>query len=229
MNINIFSHERQWIQLATILLIAAFTKFRSEVLLEIIYQDLNLFIQRDKIIKKVMLTLQLKLIRIKSCKKRKRSWVTVRKLSSSIWLVYSKIYTFFIDTNSFFCAIFHIISLICNNNVYLALDLILKKVLMLSVQKKLNCQLISWKENVQDVSVFHLSMQTTQEFQISFNMLLLYNKYHDWVKRLKKETDFEQVFTIYCIQQATRNVINNESWNFWFKTVMMTWSFIKWF
>jgi len=72
-NTNIFSHERQRVQLATILLIAAFAESRLEALLEIIYQDLNLFVQRDKTIEKVTLTLQLKLIRIKSRKKRKRS------------------------------------------------------------------------------------------------------------------------------------------------------------
>ncbi len=227
MNTNIFSHERQRVQLATILLIAAFIEFRSKVLLEIIYWNLNLFIQRDKIIEKVTLTLQLKLIRIKSCKKRKRSWVTVRKLSSSIWLVYSKIYTFFIDMNSFFCAISHIISLVCNDDVYLAFNLIFEKVLMLSVRKKLNCQLILWKKNMLNVSVFRLPVQTTQEFQISLDMTLFYNKYHDWVKRLEEETDFVQVFTIYCIQWAIRNVINDESWDFWFKTAMMTWSFIR--
>ena len=148
MNTNIFSHERQWIQLATILLIAAFTESWSKVLLKIIYWDLNLFAQRDKIIEKVTLILQLKLIRIKFHKRCKRSWVTVRKLSSSIWLVYSKIYIFFIDTNSFFCVIFHIISLVCYNDVYLTFDLTFKKVLMLSVWKRLNCQLISWKENM---------------------------------------------------------------------------------
>ena len=72
-DINIFPHERQRVQLTTILLIATFTESRPEALLEITYRDLNLFVQRDKIIEEVTLILQLKLTRIKSRKKRKRS------------------------------------------------------------------------------------------------------------------------------------------------------------
>ncbi len=211
MNTNIFSHEWQRVQLAMILLIAAFIEFRSEVLLKIIYQDLNLFIQRDKIIEKVMLMLQLKLIRIKSRKKRKRSWVKVWKLNSSIWLTCSKIYTFFIDTNSVFCAISYIISLVCDDDVFLAFNTTLEKVLTLSVWKKLNCQVISWKEDMLDVSMFRESKQITQEFWISFDETLIYDKYHDWVKRLEEETGFVQIMTIYCLQWATENVINDES------------------
>ena len=72
-NINIFSHKRQRIQLITILLIVVFIKSRFEALLEITYRDLNLFVQRDKIIEEITLILQLKFTRIKSRKKRKRS------------------------------------------------------------------------------------------------------------------------------------------------------------
>ncbi len=194
-----------------ILLITAFAEFRLKALLEIIYRDLNLFVQRDKIIKKVTLTLQLKLIRIKSHKKHKRSWVKVWKLSSLIWLVCSKIYTFFIDTNSVFCAISHIISLVCNDDVFLAFNAILEKVLTLSIQKRLNCQFISWKEDMLDVSMFRESKQITQEFWISLNETLIYDKYHDWMKRLEEETDFVQIMTIYCLQRVTENVINDES------------------
>ena len=211
MNTNIFSHEWQRVQLAMILLIVAFTESRLEAFLEIIYWDLNLFIQRNKIIEKVMLMLQLKLIRIKSCKKHKRSWVKVWKLSSSIWLVCSKIYMFFIDTNSVFCAISHIISLVCDDDAFLAFDTILEKVLTLNVRKKLNCQFISWKEDMLDVSMFHELKQIIQEFWISFDKTLIYDKYHDWVKRLEEETDFVQIMTIYCLRRATENVINGES------------------
>ena len=72
-DINTFPHERQRVQLATILLVAAFTGSRSGALLGIIYRDLDLFVQRDKVTGEVALTLQLKLTQIKSRKKRKRS------------------------------------------------------------------------------------------------------------------------------------------------------------
>lgn len=71
-NTNIFPHERQRVQLTTILLIAAFIESRLETFFEIIYRDLNLFVQRDKIIEEIILILQLKLIRTKSRKKRKK-------------------------------------------------------------------------------------------------------------------------------------------------------------
>ena len=62
-----------------------------------------------------------------------------------------------------------------------------------------------------DVSMFRESKQITQEFWISFDETLIYDKYHDWVKRLEEETDFVQIITIYCLQRATENVINDES------------------
>ncbi len=69
---NTFPHERQRVQLVTILLIAAFTGSRPSALLGITYRDLDLFVQRDKITGEVALTLQLKLTKTKSRKKRKR-------------------------------------------------------------------------------------------------------------------------------------------------------------
>ena len=45
---NTFPQERQRIQLATILLVAAFTGSRPGAILGITYRDLDLFVQRDK-------------------------------------------------------------------------------------------------------------------------------------------------------------------------------------
>ena len=69
---NTFPHERQRVQLATVLLVAAFTGSRPGALLGITYHDLDLFVQRNKTTGEVALTLQLKLTRTKSRKKRKR-------------------------------------------------------------------------------------------------------------------------------------------------------------
>ncbi len=62
-----------------------------------------------------------------------------------------------------------------------------------------------------DVLMFRELKQITQEFWISFDKTLIYDKYHDWVKRLEEETDFVQIMIIYCLWWATENVINNES------------------
>jgi len=208
---NTFPHERQRVQLATILLIAAFTGSRPGALLGITYRDLDLFVQRDKTTGEVALTLQLKLTRTKSRKKRKRPWVKAWKPSPSIWLACSKTYTFFIDTNPVFCAISHIISLACDDDAFLAPDTTPGKVLTLGVRKGLNCQAIPWKEGMLDVPVFRGPEQTTQGFRTSPDEALIYGKYHDWVKRLGEETGFVQVMTTYCLRRATGNAINGES------------------
>jgi len=73
MNINFFSHERQRVQIVTLLLLIAIIDSHLETLLRIIYDDIDMFILRDKKIDEIALTLQLRLKKIKSRQKRKRS------------------------------------------------------------------------------------------------------------------------------------------------------------
>ena len=72
MDTNTFPQERQRVQLAIILLLAALTGSRPGALLGITYQDIDLFVQRDKKTGEVALTLQPQLKRTKSRQKRKR-------------------------------------------------------------------------------------------------------------------------------------------------------------
>jgi len=69
---NSFPHERHRVQVATLLLLAAFTGSRPGALLGINYEDVDLFILRDKRTGKLALTMQLRLRRTKSRQKRKR-------------------------------------------------------------------------------------------------------------------------------------------------------------
>ena len=46
-DINVFQNERQRLQLAAILLLAAFTESRPHALLYITYRDLDLYVKRD--------------------------------------------------------------------------------------------------------------------------------------------------------------------------------------
>lgn len=97
MNINFFSHERQWMQIVTLLLLIAIIDSRSETLLSIIYDDIDLFMLRDKTTSEIALILQLRLKKIKSRQKRKQSSVNflflrfrnvnlnVEKSTSSLW------------------------------------------------------------------------------------------------------------------------------------------------
>ena len=95
--------------------------------------------------------------------------------------------------------------------------MIFEKILTLNVRKKLNCQFVLWKEELQNVSMFCESEQITQKFRTSFDETLIYGKYHDWVKRLKKKTGFVQITTTYCLRRAIENAINGKSQNFWFQ------------
>ena len=69
---NSFPHERQRVQVATLLLLAAVTGSRPGALLGITYGDVDLFVLRDKKTVVVALTLQLRLKKTKSRHKRKR-------------------------------------------------------------------------------------------------------------------------------------------------------------
>ncbi len=69
---NSFPHERQRVQVATLLLLAAVTGSRPGALLGITYGDIDLFVLRDKKTGEVALTLQLRLKKTKSRQKRKR-------------------------------------------------------------------------------------------------------------------------------------------------------------
>ena len=69
---NPFPHERQRVQVATLLLLAAVTGSRPGALLGITYGDMNLFVLRDKRTGEVALTLHLRLTKTKSRQKRNR-------------------------------------------------------------------------------------------------------------------------------------------------------------
>ena len=69
---NSFPHERQRLQVATLLLLAAVTGSRPGALLDIIYGDIDMFVLRDKKTGEITLTLQLRLKKTKSRQKRKR-------------------------------------------------------------------------------------------------------------------------------------------------------------
>ena len=69
---NSFPHERQRVQVATILLLAAVTGSRPGALLGITYGDIELFMLRDKNTGEIALTLQVRLKKTKLRQKRKR-------------------------------------------------------------------------------------------------------------------------------------------------------------
>lgn len=64
-DINFFSYERQRVQVAILLLLIAIIDSRFEALLGIIYDNIDLFVLRDKKTSEIALTLQLRLKKIK--------------------------------------------------------------------------------------------------------------------------------------------------------------------
>ena len=74
---NTFPNKRQRVQLATILLLAAYTTSRPAALLGVTYGDVKLFVQRDGKTEASALMLQVQLRKMKSAKKRKRPYVAL--------------------------------------------------------------------------------------------------------------------------------------------------------
>jgi integrase len=71
-DINVFPNERQRVQVATILLLAAFTGSRPGALLHVKYRDLRLYVEKHRKTGKHELKLGVTLTKTKSGKKRKR-------------------------------------------------------------------------------------------------------------------------------------------------------------
>jgi integrase len=71
-DINIFPNERQRVQLAAILLLAAFTGSRPDALLSLTYGDLDLYVDRNSKTGAHVLKLGVRLTKTKSRQKRKR-------------------------------------------------------------------------------------------------------------------------------------------------------------
>jgi integrase len=71
-DINVFPNERQRVQLAAILLLAALTGSRPSALLSLTYRDLHLYADRDRKTGEHALRLGVTLSKTKSRQKRKR-------------------------------------------------------------------------------------------------------------------------------------------------------------
>lgn len=71
-DINVFPHERQRVQVAAILLLAAFTGSRPAALLNLEYRDLDLYVDKDRKTGQHILKLGVRLTKTKSRQKRKR-------------------------------------------------------------------------------------------------------------------------------------------------------------
>ncbi|MCJ1249974.1 hypothetical protein MMC30_007200 [Trapelia coarctata] len=195
---NKFPHERQRLQLATVLLIAAYTTSRPRALLEIRYGDVKLFVQRDTKTGEVGLMLQIELKKTKSRKKQKRT----------------KQYSFTVDDNPFFCLPSHFVAIAQDDNAFEQLPdgsaLTPRKILEMGVRPGLKSQRIPLRSELADVPIFRSHVRTSKGIETSAHTTLQYSNFNTWLKRLGVETGFVQVLTAYCLRRASGNAINDD-------------------
>ncbi|KAK4934372.1 hypothetical protein LTR10_024348 [Elasticomyces elasticus] len=194
-DINVFPNERQRLQLAAILLLAAFTGSRPQALLNLTYRDLDLYIEKNAETGVDMLRLGVKLTKTKSRQKRKRP----------------KTYTFNLDDNPIFCVITHIVSLAFDDSAFGPPDLNSPDVLFrLRARRDKGCQPIPWRKDMMDVPIFRRAVATREGVKTSTDKVLTYNVYQAWVRRLGEALGYLQTLTTYCLRRALGNAINDD-------------------
>ncbi|KAJ9607050.1 hypothetical protein H2200_008122 [Cladophialophora chaetospira] len=194
-DINVFPNERQRLQLAALLLLAAFTGSRPEALLSLTYRDLDLYVERGTDASTDALRLGVKLTKTKSRQKRKRP----------------KTYTFNLDDNPMFCVITHIVSIAFDDEAFGAPGLTDPAILFqLRARHDKGCQPISWKEDMLDVPIFRRACATKDGIQTSPDKSLPYNIFQGSIKRLGEALGYVQTLTSYCLRRALGNAINDD-------------------
>jgi len=194
-DINVFPNERQRLQLAAILLLAAFTGSRPQALLDLTYGDLDLYIEKNAETHADILRLGVKLTKTKSRQKRKRP----------------KTYTFNLDDNPIFCVITHIVSLAFDDSAFGPPDLDSPDVLFrLRARRDKGCQPIPWRRDMLDVPIFRRALATKEGVRTSTVKALTYNVYQTWVRRLGEALGYLQTLTTYCLRRALGNAINDD-------------------
>ncbi|KAL6240254.1 hypothetical protein RBB50_012849 [Rhinocladiella similis] len=194
-DINGFPNERQRLQLAAILLLAAFAGSRPQALLDLTYGDLDLYIEKNTETHADMLRLGVKLTKTKSRQKRKRP----------------KTYTFNLDDNPIFCVITHVVSLAFDDSAFGPPDLKSPNILFrLRARREKGCQPIPWRKDMLDVPIFRRALATKEGVKTSPDKALTYNVYQAWVKRLGEALGYLQTLTTYCLRRALGNAINDD-------------------
>ncbi|QKX63180.1 uncharacterized protein TRUGW13939_10349 [Talaromyces rugulosus] len=193
-DINVFPNERQRVQVAAILLLAAFTGSRPGALLQITYRDLRLYVEKNRKTKKHELKLGVKLTKTKSGKKRQRP----------------KTYTFNLDDNPVFCIVSHISSLAFDDGAFWVPELVsADELYSLRARNGWN-QTIPWNRDMLDVPIFRRAIKTPHGMRTSSRLGLTYRQYHGWVVRLGEALDFTDTLTTYSLRQNLGNVINDD-------------------
>ena len=139
------------------------------------------------------------------------------------WLQYRKIYIFFVNNNSFFCVIFYIVAFVCDDEIFLIFDIIFRIMFTLEVRSELNCQSIQWHEKMKKMFVFHAFRFSKRKKNKESRESLLYDRYQEWMKRLREKIDFVQILITYCLRRTTDNVINDKFREVWFKKRLIDW------
>ena len=104
--------------------------------------------------------------------------------------------------------------LACNDSAFERLpdgsDMTPERILKLGVRPGLKSQAIPLKGELSHVPIFRAPVRAAGGIETSDEAGLPYSKYHEWVKRLGKETGFAQILTTYCLRRASGNAINGK-------------------
>lgn len=208
---SVFPGERQRIQLAALLLLAAFTGSRPAALLSITYRDIELFLQKHPNTGKTQLMLHLKLTKTKSRKKSKRPLVgfNFELLGCGPLTHRRKTYTFCVDDNLTLCPISHLIVLALDDDAFGVKELKTpEQIFILRIRDGAQSLNLLWDEFKMNLPLFRPSVTTKEGIVTSSIEQLSYPMYHRWLKRLGQETGFTQVLKTYCLRRAVGNEIN---------------------
>ncbi|KAI9763324.1 MAG: hypothetical protein M1840_000589 [Geoglossum simile] len=199
-----FSHERLRVQLALILLVAAYTATRPGAIVErpyvkgsnkvLCYKDIELTILRNpELGKRDVLVMGVTLLHTKGGQGQKKP----------------KTYLFHEDTNLVFCPITLFLALAFADKAFAAPGLTSPEQLFaLKVLPGLHEQRLPWKESILNVPVFRRSIRSEDGIRVSPNQALPYFDFHYSLKQLGRATGFLQTITTYCIRRATGNAID---------------------
>ncbi|KAJ9601862.1 hypothetical protein H2200_013635 [Cladophialophora chaetospira] len=203
----VFSIERQRVQLAIILLLAAFTGSRPAALLHIRYEDLDLYVEKDEKSGRYLPKLGKKATTVREFVDTLNGPHTgyLRALTISN----RKTYTFSLDDNPIFCVVTLICGLAFDDHAYGPTDLVSPRQLFrLRPKPGLSRLSIPWKREMLTIPIFRRSLRGKDGVVMSLDKCLTYNVYHASVVRLGEALGYAEILKTYCLRRAQGNGLN---------------------
>ncbi|KAI9717973.1 MAG: hypothetical protein M1828_007009 [Chrysothrix sp. TS-e1954] len=190
---GVLPHERHRVQIATLLLAAAFTGSRPFALINVKYGDLGLFTLRHEGVHYLCLTIMLKVTKNELHRKR------------------PKVYTFMLDDNPTLCLVSHFMALALADSAF-ATNSIDSPETVFELKPRLgtNALSIPWKPEILDTPIFR-RWTTSGDKKIEDSQRLTYNGVNDYFQKLGLQAGFEEPMTSYCLRRGAGNAFNDHA------------------